>query len=214
MHTAPPLPPFIHCAQDSPQPPLATPAQFNVPGAAASHVPDAGRPNSWTTGAGEDDEEESAVRLPPPLPPLPAFSPRDPFEKPQGPPPAPLIMIDPDAVTAMVALEPVVSGVTDELVLDPLGRVRLSPTPELFVKVKLSPAVRVTIGAESAKVLPPEHVTVMVEGDAAEYADGERAIAETARPAVAPNVVRVLCRGTTLLAAAVIAAMRHRTFVM
>lgn len=52
------MPPFIHCAQDSPQPPLATPAQFKVAEAASAHVPVAGLPNCWKTGAGADGEVE------------------------------------------------------------------------------------------------------------------------------------------------------------
>lgn len=54
------MPPFIHCAQDSPQPPFATPAQFKVAAAAAAsaHVPVAGLPNCWKTGAGADGEVE------------------------------------------------------------------------------------------------------------------------------------------------------------
>ena len=54
MHTAPPLPPFIHSLQDSPQPPLATPDQLRDAGAVASHVPDEGLPNCWNIGAGAD----------------------------------------------------------------------------------------------------------------------------------------------------------------
>ena len=52
MHTAPPLPLFIHCAHDSPHPPLVTPDQLRDAGAAASQLPVEGLPNSWMTGAG------------------------------------------------------------------------------------------------------------------------------------------------------------------
>ena len=66
MHTAPPLPPFIHCAHDSPQPPLATPDQLRVAGAAASHVPEAGLPNCWKIGAGIEVLVRSEDEPPPP----------------------------------------------------------------------------------------------------------------------------------------------------
>jgi hypothetical protein len=70
VHTAPPRPPFIHCAQLSLQPPDDAPPQLRVAGAASAHVPDAGFPNSWTTGAGTelDDEleEDDAALNPPP----------------------------------------------------------------------------------------------------------------------------------------------------
>lgn len=69
MHTAPPLPPFIHCAQEVPQPPLVTLAQLRDSGATASQVLDGGLPNSCTTGAGAEEvdvepEDESGT---PPL---------------------------------------------------------------------------------------------------------------------------------------------------
>lgn len=57
------MPPFIHWAQLTPQPPEATPAQLRSSLAAASHVPEAGRPNSCTTGAGADPAPDDA---PPP----------------------------------------------------------------------------------------------------------------------------------------------------
>ena len=67
VHTAPPLPLFIHCAQDSPQPPLDTPDQLSDSDAAALHVPSDGLPNCWKSGADSDDD--------PPPPPSPPNSP-------------------------------------------------------------------------------------------------------------------------------------------
>ena len=52
MHTAPPLPLFAHCAQDWPQPPLATPAQLKTCVSAAVQVPLEGIPNCCNTGGG------------------------------------------------------------------------------------------------------------------------------------------------------------------
>lgn len=45
VHTGPPRPPFIHCAQELVHPPLETPDQLSETGAAASQVPEAGLPN-------------------------------------------------------------------------------------------------------------------------------------------------------------------------
>ena len=68
VHTAPPLPPFIHCAQDSPQPPLVIPAQSRDTDATVSQDSDAGLPNCWTSGFGLDpDREAEPPLLPPPL---------------------------------------------------------------------------------------------------------------------------------------------------
>jgi hypothetical protein len=67
VHTAPPLPPFIHCAHDSPHPPLPTPDQSSDSGAVASHVPVAALPNCWTIGAGVKDDS-ALDDEPPPLP--------------------------------------------------------------------------------------------------------------------------------------------------
>ena len=55
VHTAPPRPLFTHWAQDSPQPPDVTPAQFRVDDAESAHVPEAGRPNCWKMGSGAPD---------------------------------------------------------------------------------------------------------------------------------------------------------------
>ena len=68
MHTAPPRPSFIHCAQDSPQPPPATADQLSDSGATASHVSVAFLPNCWMIGAGTD--AGSDVAPPPPNVPL------------------------------------------------------------------------------------------------------------------------------------------------
>jgi hypothetical protein len=65
------LPPFIHCAHDSLQPPLATPDQLRDSGAAAAQEPVAGIPNCWKIGAGEDEEVEPDDAPPPPPPPPP-----------------------------------------------------------------------------------------------------------------------------------------------
>jgi len=70
VHTAPPVPPFIHCAQDSLQPPLATPDQFRESDAASAHVPEAGLPNCWKIGAGAEEAELDEDDPPPPPPPL------------------------------------------------------------------------------------------------------------------------------------------------
>ena len=59
------MPPFIHCAQDSPQPPLETPAQFKVAAAASAQVPVAGLPNCWNTGAGPVATDELDDEPPP-----------------------------------------------------------------------------------------------------------------------------------------------------
>ncbi len=71
MHTAPPFPLFIHCAQLSLHPPEEAPPQFRVMGAASAHVPLAGLPNCWTTGAGpgsvEELEEDERLVNPPPV---------------------------------------------------------------------------------------------------------------------------------------------------
>jgi hypothetical protein len=67
VHTAPPLPPFIHCAHDSPHPPLPTPDQSSDSDAVASHVPVAALPNCWTIGAGVKDDS-ALDDEPPPLP--------------------------------------------------------------------------------------------------------------------------------------------------
>lgn len=65
--TKPPVPPFIHCDHELAQPPLETPAQLRPAGCAASHVPDAGRPNSWVTGAGAEPTPEEELPPPPPI---------------------------------------------------------------------------------------------------------------------------------------------------
>ena len=65
MHTAPPRPPFIHWAQLSLQPPDEAPPQLRVAGAASTHVPDAGLPNCWTTGAGAElDDDDPPLLVP------------------------------------------------------------------------------------------------------------------------------------------------------
>ena len=70
MHTAPPRPPFIHWAQLLLQPPDDAPPQLRVAGAASTHVPDAGVPNSWTTGAGAELDDELEEDDPPLLVPV------------------------------------------------------------------------------------------------------------------------------------------------
>lgn len=65
VHTAPPLPPFIHCAHDSLQPPLETPDQLSDTGAAASQVSEAGLPNCCISGTGADESFDDVPLLPP-----------------------------------------------------------------------------------------------------------------------------------------------------
>lgn len=67
MQTAPPLPPFIHWAHDSPHPPLATPDQLSDSGAIDSQVPDVGVPNCWMIEIGVDEEAVPDDDPPPPV---------------------------------------------------------------------------------------------------------------------------------------------------
>lgn len=70
VQTEPPVPPFIHCAQLSLQPPENEPPQLSSSDAASVQVPVVGLPNCWMTGAGPGLDDVDDVELlvnPPPV---------------------------------------------------------------------------------------------------------------------------------------------------
>jgi len=73
MHTAPPKPEFIHCAQDSAHPPLGTPAQFRSGRSTEVQEP-AITPTPWNTSAGAwppVSADAVKVKVTEPFPPRP-----------------------------------------------------------------------------------------------------------------------------------------------
>jgi hypothetical protein len=57
LHTAPPLPAFIHCAHEAVQPPLVAPAQFKSLSSIPTQLPDAGKPTLCKISGGSTTAE-------------------------------------------------------------------------------------------------------------------------------------------------------------
>ena len=116
-------------------------------------------------GAGKESADPAPAGAPPET-----LNARNCVEAVQGPVvPAPPRAIDPEAVTVIVVVAPMASGVTLAVEELPLGSVSLSAPPIPLLNVKLSPESRVTIGADSTRE-PLGHVTLTVEGEAAAFA--------------------------------------------
>ena len=65
LHTAPPLPAFIHCAHEAVQPPLVAPAQFKSLSSIPTQLPDAGKATLCIMSGGNTmfEPDEVASRL-------------------------------------------------------------------------------------------------------------------------------------------------------
>jgi len=184
VHTAPPVPPFIHCAHDSPQPPDDDPPQFSDAGAASVQVPDAGLPNCWTIGSGALAVEEEE---PPPAPP---------------PPPVKVMVMvalahDPDG-SCWYTMEPPEDPVTEYVpVLDgppalsengpetPDADVLASPTPVPLVRTMESedPAAKlldVALSAPPLQLIVEEIVAALAGAANMSADDGRKKVSTTA----------------------------------
>ena len=128
MQTAPPMPAFIHSAQDSLQPPLSAPPQFKPSGCTASHVRDAGLPNCWVIGAGN---ELVTVESEPPPPP-------------------------PGGTIVMVAVPKVLLLISSLMTRVPRGLiVTEAPAPPLMFREKAGPPLENPTTVSTTKSQPP-----------------------------------------------------------